>query len=172
MGEGSVESGDSPKKITLADIQNPEANQEGEYFMHLNTARDLLNLAVERSILQPAEADVMVHDLRNARNASEVLEAQRPLTRRLYQEAVDYSDILHRHGAIDYGNYTELKSNIQRGKEFTSRDLEDADHLDSIAARAAAGLESPKSANNEISEGLDRMQLRKKIHPEKGPDEE
>ena len=158
-------------KIEAAEITNPTADQAGEYIMHRNTALDILNLAAESGVITSEQSEVMVHDLYEARNAKEMLDSQRPLTRRLYQEGIDYSDILFRHGAIDAENYRELKSNISRGKDFTVRDLENADRLDTIGAQAIAGMEDPGIAGEEILRGLNQMNLSKKIHPENGPTE-
>lgn len=160
----------SEQKIEVSDITNPDADQRGEYPMHRDAALDLLNLASEKGVITDDQREVVIHDLHNARNAFEMLQASRVLTRRLYQEAVDYSDILLRHGVINQANYEELKSNLSRGKDFTTRDLENADHIDTLGAQAAAGIEDPSIAGEEILKGLDRMHLSKKIHPEKDSD--
>ena len=150
-------------KVEVSTLQGAQANTTGEYFMHLRTSVDLLNLAVGRGLLDEGAFNIYVHDFQNARNAWEVLQVQRPLMRLMYREAVDYSDILYHHGVIDVANYTALKANLTKGTEFTTRDLEDADHLDSVAARAASGLEAPSDAAQQIFDGLRRMELRKKL---------
>lgn len=150
-------------KIELSTIQGTQADTAGEYYKHLQTSVDLLNLAAERGILDEERLNTLAHDFHNARNAQEVLHVQNPLLRVLYREAIDYSDILMRHRVIDAANYRELKSLLTKGKEFTARDLEEADHLDSVAARAANGLEDPSGAAQQIFDGLRQMDLRKKI---------
>lgn len=151
-------------KVELASLQGEQANASGEYYMHLRTSVDLLNLASERGVIDEGTFDTFVHDFRNAQNAWEVLQTQHLLTRLLYRKAIDYSDILYHHGVINAANYRELKANLAKGKEFTTRDLEDADHPDSVAARAAYGLEAPDNASRQIFDGLRNMELRKKLH--------
>lgn len=155
------------KKVELASLQGEQADTAGEYYMHLQTSVGLLNLAVEHCVVDDTTLDTFTHDFRQARNAWDVLQVQKPLTRLLYREAIDYSDILYRHKAIDAANYAALKANLAKGKEFTTRDLEDADHLDSVAARAARGLEDPGSASSQIFYGLRNMEQRKKLYPRK-----
>ncbi|HEY4502093.1 MAG TPA: hypothetical protein VJJ20_03455 [Candidatus Paceibacterota bacterium] len=155
------------KKVELSSLQGEQVDTAGEYYMHLRASTDLTNLAVEHRVIDDATLDTFIHDFRQARNAWEVLQVQRPLTRLLYREAIDYSDILLKHSIIDSVNHRELKANLAKGKEFTTRDLEDADHLYSVAARAARGLEDPASASNQIFDGLRNMEQRKKLHPRK-----
>jgi hypothetical protein len=150
-------------KVELSTLQGAEANTAGEYYMHLRTSVDLLNLAAEHNVIDEGTFNTLVHDFQNARNAWDVLQVQRPLMRLMYREAVDYSDILYRHRVIDAANYSALKANLTKGKEFTTRDLEDADHLDSVAARPASGLEALSDAAQQIFDGLRRMELRKKL---------
>lgn len=155
-GEASMD------KVELSTLQGESANTAGEYYMHLRTAVDLLNLAAERNVIDVETFNGFVYDFRNARNARDMMQTYQVLTRLLYREAVDYSDILYRHGVIDFKNYRLLKENLGKGSEFTKRDLEDADHLDSVAARAASGLEDPGAAGKQILDGLRQMELRRK----------
>jgi len=150
-------------KVEVSTLQGAQADTAGEYYMHLRTSVDLLNLAAERGVIDEATLHIYINDFHHARNAWEVLQVQRPLTRLMYREAIDYSDILYRHQVIDAANYAVLEANLAKGKEFTARDFEDADHLDSLAARAASGLEVPGDAAQQIFDGLRRMELRKKL---------
>ncbi len=150
-------------KVEISMIQGPEANTAGEYFRNLRASADLLNLAAERGIINEDMLNNFVHDFRDARNAWDVIKTRRPLLRMMYREAVDYSDILLYCGVIDARNYRALKEILSKGKEFTTRDLEAADHIDSVSARAAAGLEDPGNAAHQILDGLRQMELRKKL---------
>ena len=87
--------------------------------------------------------------------------ATEPITRILYREAIDYSEILLNRGIIDRSNAEALKANIQRGKEFTNKDL---DWADSIDPKNIQKLSDAKAANK-IEETLIRMEGAKKNHP-------
>lgn len=167
--DGNKKEGAPLRQTTVAELYNVHgtANTHGEYAIHIAVACDLINLAVQRGVLDAAARDMCIYDVQNAQNALEAMRATSDLTRTLYRMAIDYSDILYKHKSIDVKNYRMLKSNIARGPEFTTRDLEDADHIDAVGARAAAGLEAPGSAGKVILDGLINMNLRKKIHPEK-----
>lgn len=148
-------------KIEPQTIRGADARTAGDYDMYLQISADLLNLAVEHETIDESTVATFINDFQNARNAWEVRQVQSPLTRLLYREAIDYSDILYNNGEINEANYKMLKSNIALGKEFTSSDLDDADRLDTVAVRTSNGSAHPAEAASEILEGLEQMELRR-----------
>ncbi len=119
-------------EITAESLTGKSANTVGEFMEHMRASAGMLDLAVKEGVVDQAQLEVFVNDFQNAQNAWEVLQIRTGLTRILYREAIDYSDILYNEGVIDLDNHRLLKSNLSKGSEFTTKDLQDADELDKI----------------------------------------
>lgn len=145
---------------TLGFLQYWHQDQErGDIRSQFPFASELLVLAQEHNVITKQGAETFAYDLKHAhaRDEIEVREVEDNILRILYDEAIDYSDILLQHGRTDIENYHILKANIARGKEWTKRDQAMADQLDSLAQRAAAGLVDPTAAAEQIFTTLERM---------------
>lgn len=110
-------------EITAESLTGKSANTVGEFMEHMRASAGMLDLAVKEGVVDQAQLEVFVNDFQNAQNAWEVLQIRTGLTRILYREAIDYSDILYNEGVIDLDNHRLLKSNLSKGSEFTTKDL-------------------------------------------------
>ncbi len=117
--------------LEVSDLIGDEACQLGQYWQNIRCARDLLEFAFANGVLNEEQAKVFIYDFQQASNAYEVLKIRGVLTRMMYLEAIDYSEILFRNWIIDRVNRDLLAENISKGEDWAKEDLAIADQLES-----------------------------------------